>query len=286
MLSNLETEKSKLLQIVLVGQPNLRDKLVGAGARAAAPADHGQLSPAAARRGRDRPLHQPPAAPRGARGAAGVPARRDRLDPRAQPRRAAHHQRDLRRRAGLRLRAKSAGCSTRRWSPKSSDELETTGVLPAVSVPCAAAPSRIRRGARPQVVRASRRGRRSEPPRSSCRRSPRGRRRESERAATVELEQREQAIRQREVEVAEQRRVLAEECRLMRAQRRRVTRQARPGPPPLSVRRTAASARRQPPKTRFDRSGRKLLGRASNGLCSEYLLHRSCVDGCVSGNAS
>ena len=27
MLSNLETEKSKLLQIVLVGQPNLRDKL-------------------------------------------------------------------------------------------------------------------------------------------------------------------------------------------------------------------------------------------------------------------
>src|SRR5215207_3590069 len=28
MLSNMETEKSKLLQIVLVGQPNLRDKLV------------------------------------------------------------------------------------------------------------------------------------------------------------------------------------------------------------------------------------------------------------------
>src|SRR5262249_26211659 len=27
MLSNLETEKSKLLQIILVGQPNLRDKL-------------------------------------------------------------------------------------------------------------------------------------------------------------------------------------------------------------------------------------------------------------------
>jgi general secretion pathway protein A len=30
MLSNLETEKSKLLQIVLVGQPNLRDKLASA----------------------------------------------------------------------------------------------------------------------------------------------------------------------------------------------------------------------------------------------------------------
>ncbi|MGH9411455.1 MAG: XrtA/PEP-CTERM system-associated ATPase [Vicinamibacterales bacterium] len=30
MLSNLETEKSKLLQIVLVGQPNLRDKLTSA----------------------------------------------------------------------------------------------------------------------------------------------------------------------------------------------------------------------------------------------------------------
>ena len=27
MLSNLETEKSKLMQIVMVGQPNLRDKL-------------------------------------------------------------------------------------------------------------------------------------------------------------------------------------------------------------------------------------------------------------------
>ena len=27
MLSNLETEKSKLMQIVLVGQPDLRDKL-------------------------------------------------------------------------------------------------------------------------------------------------------------------------------------------------------------------------------------------------------------------
>ena len=45
MLSNLETEKSKLLQIVLIGQPNLRDKLDRAGARAAAAAHHGQLSP-------------------------------------------------------------------------------------------------------------------------------------------------------------------------------------------------------------------------------------------------
>ena len=45
MLSNLETEKSKLLQIVLVGQPNLRDKLACAGTRAAAAANHGQLSP-------------------------------------------------------------------------------------------------------------------------------------------------------------------------------------------------------------------------------------------------
>ena len=45
MLSNLETEKSKLLQIVLVGQPNLRDKLAVARARAAPPAHHRQLSP-------------------------------------------------------------------------------------------------------------------------------------------------------------------------------------------------------------------------------------------------
>ena len=78
MLSNLETEKSKLLQIVLVGQPEPARQAGGAGARAAAAADHGQLSPAAARRGGDRPLHQPPAAPRRARRAARVPARRDR----------------------------------------------------------------------------------------------------------------------------------------------------------------------------------------------------------------
>ena len=78
MLSNLETEKSKLLQIVLVGQPNLRDKLARARARAAAPAHHGELSPAAARCGGDAQLHQPPAAPRRAGHAAGVPAGGDR----------------------------------------------------------------------------------------------------------------------------------------------------------------------------------------------------------------
>ena len=45
MLSNLETEKSKLMQIILIGQPDLRDMLRSAGARAAAPARHGQLPP-------------------------------------------------------------------------------------------------------------------------------------------------------------------------------------------------------------------------------------------------
>ena len=46
--------------------------------------------------------------------AAGVPARGDRPDPRAQPRRAAHHQRHLRRGAGVRLRGGAPRSSTRR----------------------------------------------------------------------------------------------------------------------------------------------------------------------------
>ena len=45
MLSNLETEKSKLVQIVLVGQPDLRDEARPPGSRATAAAHHRQLPP-------------------------------------------------------------------------------------------------------------------------------------------------------------------------------------------------------------------------------------------------
>ena len=78
MLSNLETEKSKLMQIILVGQPDLRDML-----------DRPELEQLrqritvsyhlrAARPRRDVGLHQPPPAQGGDRRAAGVPARRHR----------------------------------------------------------------------------------------------------------------------------------------------------------------------------------------------------------------
>ena len=104
MLSNLETEKSKLLQIVLVGQPGLRDKL--------ATPELEQL-----RQRITVSYHLPPLDAeetghyinhRLRRAAMGAPLEfptgRDRPDPRAQPRRAAIYQRDLRRGAGLRLR--------------------------------------------------------------------------------------------------------------------------------------------------------------------------------------
>ena len=54
LLSNLETDQRKLLQIVLIGQPELREKLNRKGAPAAPAAHHGALSPRAARPLRDR----------------------------------------------------------------------------------------------------------------------------------------------------------------------------------------------------------------------------------------
>ena len=66
MLSNLETEKSKLIQIVLVGQPDLHDMLNEPRARAAAAARHGQLPPAR----RSIPARRPPTSTTGLRKAA------------------------------------------------------------------------------------------------------------------------------------------------------------------------------------------------------------------------
>ena len=104
MLSNLETEKSKLIQIVLVGQPDLREKL-------AAP-ELEQLRQRVTVSYHLRPLDADETAAyinhrlraRRDRRAAGVPARRDRSGPRTQRRRAAHDQRDLRRDPAVRLR--------------------------------------------------------------------------------------------------------------------------------------------------------------------------------------
>lgn len=204
MLSNLETEKSKLLQIVLVGQPNLRDKL-------AAP-ELEQL-----RQRITVSYHLPPLDAdetghyinhRLRRAALGTPME--------FPRPAT----DL-------IHARSRGvpriinvicdaalvfgyAEERRVFDEAMvtdvlQELETTGVLPALSLvegpavsvpaktPTSRAPGRTVTET-PQVIRAAA---------------------ESE-ARAVALERREQSVRQRELQIAEQRRVLAEEYRLLR----------------------------------------------------------------------
>ena len=93
MLSNLETEKSKLLQIVLVGQPNLREKLASPELeqlRQRITVSY-HLQPLDERRSRRTTSTTACAAPRSAR--PGVPQGSDRRNPRPQPGRATHHQR-------------------------------------------------------------------------------------------------------------------------------------------------------------------------------------------------
>ena len=104
MLSNLETEKSKLIQIILIGQPDLRDKLARPELEQLRQRITVSYHLRAARRRRDAPLHQPSAGARRDRRAARVSARRHRPDSPAQRRRAAHDQRDRRRHAAVRLR--------------------------------------------------------------------------------------------------------------------------------------------------------------------------------------
>ena len=61
LLTNLETPTQKLLQIILLGQPELRDVLARPELAPARAAHHRALSPDAARRGRDRSLRAPSA---------------------------------------------------------------------------------------------------------------------------------------------------------------------------------------------------------------------------------
>ena len=71
LLSNMETDDRKLLQIVLMGQPELRDRLNSPRLQAIAPAHHGALSSRAADAHRGRPIH--PASPPSFRRANGGP---------------------------------------------------------------------------------------------------------------------------------------------------------------------------------------------------------------------
>ena len=116
MLSNLETEKSKLLQIILIGQPDL--------ARQARPAELEQLRQRITVSYHLEPLDADETTHymnhRLARASIGAPLefprRRHRPHSRAQQGRAAADQRDRRRRRSCSATARSGAKSTRRWS--------------------------------------------------------------------------------------------------------------------------------------------------------------------------
>jgi hypothetical protein len=228
MLSNLETEKSKLLQIVLVGQPNLRDKL-------AAP-ELEQL-----RQRITVSYHLPPldADETGSyinhrlrRAAIGAPV-------------------EFPRDATSLVHARSRGvprlinviCDAALVFGYAEDrrnfdapmirevlsELESTGVLPAlpgVTMPRtespALRPSSVERAAEAAPAPASA---------SFAHAATLVADEAQSGARAVALDQREQSLRQREIELAEQRRVLAEEYRLLRMQQQA----AAPATPPAVV---------------------------------------------------
>jgi putative secretion ATPase (PEP-CTERM system associated) len=230
MLSNLETEKSKLLQIVLVGQPDLRDKL-------AAP-ELEQL-----RQRITVSYHLTPLDAEEAGAYINHRLRRAALGPALEFPREATTLIHARSRGVPRIinvicdAALVFGYAEERRTFDAATiaevltELEATGVLPredragqpAVAVPAPApAPSPAAAPA-PGALRA-------EPVRPAPAVSA---------AATAVLDERERAVQQRERELAEQRRILAEEYRLLRARTSQPA-AVRPAPAPAPAARFAA----------------------------------------------
>jgi putative secretion ATPase (PEP-CTERM system associated) len=234
MLSNLETEKSKLLQIVLVGQPNLRDKL--------ASPELEQL--------RQRITVSYHLTPLDATEAANYVNHRLRRAALGAPLEMPREATDL-------IHARSRGvpriinviCDAALVFGYAEErrhvdlplirevlaELETTGILPPVAaaepVAAVAAPAEAAAPvAVPRVAAMDARPAIAVRPADDA-----ALRRNSEETArrTAIVEQREQALHQRERELAEQRRVLAEEYRLLRTQRAAA---AAPPPPVGTVR--------------------------------------------------
>jgi putative secretion ATPase (PEP-CTERM system associated) len=229
MLSNLETEKSKLVQIVMIGQPNLRDKL-------AAP-ELEQLRQRITVSYHLNPLDAQETANyinhRLRRAAIGAPMA---FPPDVT---AAVHARSRGVPRIINVICDAAlvfGYAEERRAidmPLMEEvlaELETTGVLPPAAGPAAAAPSdpavaAVRAPAMPAeaaletapaATAAAHRGVTMAEAHAELK--LRATHEEAARKA-AEIEQREQALRQRERELAEQRRVLAEEYRLLRTQR-------------------------------------------------------------------
>ena len=234
MLSNLETEKSKLLQIVMVGQPNLRDKLATPELEQLrqritvsyhlTPLDPAETANYVNHRLRRAALGAPLEFPREVTDAAhsrsrGVP----RIINVICDATLVFGYAEERRQIDLPLMREVLA------------ELETTGVLPSPLVPSGAVMEPAREG-RPQPAQAGPATAVPPPGRSATyeqelRQAEAASRAAMEQAArrAAEIEQREAALRQRERELAEQRRVLAEEYRLLRVQR------AAAAPAPLGV---------------------------------------------------
>jgi putative secretion ATPase (PEP-CTERM system associated) len=217
MLSNLETEKSKLLQIVLVGQPDLREKLGAPELEQLrqritvsyhlTPLDSDETERYINHRLRRAALGEPLQFPRNATDAIHA---RSRGVPRI-----------------VNVICDAAlvfGYAEERRSVDTSlvqdvlAELEVTGVLPPVgsvnmteSQPVAAGATAPSRSAAAEPAAA--------PARPAIRADGALERsmREDLTVRAAELDQREQAVRQREHELAEQRRILAEEYRLLRS---------------------------------------------------------------------
>ena len=224
MLSNLETEKSKLMQIVLVGQPNLRDKLASAELEQLrqritvsyhlAPLDQAETANYVNHRLRRAALGPPLEFPREVTDAAhsrsrGVP----RIINVICDATLVFGYAEERRQIDLPLMREVLA------------ELETTGVLPSPLVPSGPVMEPVREG-RPQPAQAGSAtvvppGGGSATYEQELRQAEAASRAAMEQAArrTAEMELREAALRQRERELAEQRRVLAEEYRLLRVQR-------------------------------------------------------------------
>lgn len=271
MLSNLETEKSKLLQIVLVGQPNLREKLNAPELEQLRqritvsyhlmPLDADETSNYINHRLRRAATGAPVEFPRNATDAIhsrsrGVPRIVNVICDAALVFGYAEERRAI----DLEL------------VQEVLSELEVTGVLPPVgstnvteSAPVPAPPAA--RAATPTAAPATPAAAAATPatPAAPARVDAAARQDASMRNAL--LDQREQALRQREHELAEQRRILAEEYRLLRS-RATTPAQAGLGAAPAAVR-VQVQPLRMPedrPETFWQRIKRIMLGVTSPAM--------------------
>jgi putative secretion ATPase (PEP-CTERM system associated) len=224
MLSNLETEKSKLLQIVLVGQPNLREKLAAPEleqlrqritvSNHLPPLDADETGRYINHRLRRAAVGAPIEFPRDATDliharSRGVPRLINVICDAALVFGYAEERRIF---DGAMIREVLA-------------ELQSTGVLPAQAPAMASAAQASTPAAVAAVAHVS------APAAAPASTAVVGNEQTGARAAA--LDHREQALRQRELELAEQRRVLAEEYRLLRAQQQAAAPAS--APPPVVV---------------------------------------------------